>query len=122
MQNKLCTLFLGITAGCLLVLILCLAVAGLYYVPKINASLKNLDKLTSQIDSVNSAVDSLIIASNELKKVNFEDINALVDESRKSVASANKKIEDIDIDTLNEAIKNLNDTVGPLAEFFNVFG
>jgi len=122
MQNKLCTIFLGITAGCLLVLILSLAVAGLYYVPKINASLKNLDKLTSQIDSVNSAVDSLIIASDELKKVNFEDINALVDESRKSVASANKKIEDIDIDTLNEAIKNLNDTVGPLAEFFNVFG
>ena len=42
--------------------------------------------------------------------------------SLEGAGEAVKKLEEIDIDKLNEAIDNLNKTVKPLADFFSKFG
>ena len=42
-------------------------------------------------------------------------------DSQKNIGDAMKKINDIDIDGLNAAIKNLSDVVEPFANFFNRF-
>ena len=49
------------------------------------------------------------------------DVDGMVSSSEKSVRDALDKINRIDIDTLNQAIQNLNDTVEPLANFFGLF-
>ena len=46
-----------------------------------------------------------------------ENVNALASESQNAVAGAMKKLDAIDIDTLNQAIRDLADIVGPLANF-----
>ena len=46
-----------------------------------------------------------------------ENVNALASESQNAVAGAMKKLDAIDIDTLNQAIRDMADIVGPLANF-----
>ena len=45
----------------------------------------------------------------------------LVSSSEDSVQNALNQLNSIDIDTLNQAINHLNDTVTPFANFFNKF-
>ncbi len=109
MQNKITTIFMGITASCLLFLSICVLLVGLVYIPKIDYEINQIDK----------AVENLIDASNQLLEIDLENINLLVQESRESVVAAGEKIDQIDIETLNDAIKNLNDTIAPIADFIN---
>ena len=51
----------------------------------------------------------------------ISDIDHLVSSSEDSVQNALNQLNSIDIDTLNQAINHLNDTVTPFANFFNKF-
>ena len=50
-----------------------------------------------------------------------DNVDSLVTSSQAGVEQAMKKLNSIDFDTLNSAIRNLSDVVEPLAKFFNVF-
>ena len=50
-----------------------------------------------------------------------DNVDSLVTSSQAGVEQAMEKLNSIDFDTLNRAIRNLSDVVEPLAKFFNVF-
>jgi hypothetical protein len=45
-------------------------------------------------------------------------VNSLVDTSEKSVEETVKKLDDLDLDSLNKAIKDLSAIISPLAKLF----
>ena len=51
-----------------------------------------------------------------------ENVNALTTDSQTAVTEAIKKLDGIDIDTLNKAILDLADVVEPLAKVAHIFG
>ena len=51
----------------------------------------------------------------------IENVDELVVTSQSGVDQAMKKLNQIDFDTLNQAISDLSDVVEPLASFFNIF-
>ena len=51
-----------------------------------------------------------------------ENVNTLAAESQSVVSDAMEKLDTIDIDTLNKAIKDLSDVVEPLAKVSKIFG
>ena len=48
----------------------------------------------------------------------LDNVNSLVDTSEKSVQDTVKKIDDIDLDSLNKAINDLSTIIAPLAKLF----
>ena len=73
-----------------------------------------------------TVLDNLETVTEELAKADLaemvNDVDTLVASSQTGVEQALEKIDAIDIDALNKAIKNLADVVEPLARFFNTFG
>ena len=51
----------------------------------------------------------------------FDNVNSLVDSSSKAVEQTMDKVDQMDIESLNNAISDLNDVVAPMAEFFGRF-
>ena len=101
-------------AASIVILCIVIYVSG-SLLPKFNATFKNTQIILSDLQVVTS----------ELAQADLDDmlgnVNHLVVTSEETVNDAMKKIENIDIDTLNKAIQDLSDVVEPLAKFFNVF-
>ena len=72
-----------------------------------------LDKATESLVKVDGALD-------DFGKV-FDNVNSLVDSSSKAVEQTMDKVDQMDIESLNNAISDLNDVVAPMAEFFGRF-
>ncbi|MCD8370242.1 MAG: hypothetical protein LUC94_07995 [Clostridiales bacterium] len=84
-------------------------------IPQINNTFQNLDLIMKDLNVVTSE-----LADADLEQM-FSDVDQLVVSSEEGIQDALEKVNAIDIEHLNEAIQNLNDTVTPLAEFFNRF-
>lgn len=84
-------------------------------VPKVNETYLQLQTIMTDLEIVTS----------ELAEANVGDmvggVERLVVSSEKGVEEALAKINGIDFDSLNAAIKNLSDVVEPLARFFGNF-
>ena len=83
--------------------------------PRASATLQNMDTVMKNLEDITSD-----LAQSDLQQM-IADVDGMVSSSEKSVRDALDKINRIDIDTLNQAIQNLNDTVEPLANFFGLF-
>ncbi len=83
--------------------------------PRASATLQNMDAVMKNLEDITSD-----LAQSDLQQM-IADVDGMVSSSEKSVRDALDKINRIDIDTLNQAIQNLNDTVEPLANFFGLF-
>ena len=83
--------------------------------PKINATFEDLNAVMENVESI----------TKELSEVDIEgmvsNIDDLVVGSSDSLTQAMKKLNAIDIEKLNDAIRNLNDAVEPMARFANLF-
>lgn len=87
--------------------------------------LMNLLQFLPQLESLISQAEILLgdleLITKELSKLDLsqmvENINALVTTSQSGVEEALEKINDIDFDTLNQAVKDLSNVVKPLADF-----
>ncbi len=91
----------------------------LVYVIKTATSVNDItQELKHTVDNVNTISDELAAADLE---ETVKNINNLAITSQEKLTEAAEKINQIDIDELNSAIKNLSDTVEPLAKFFNLF-
>ena len=91
----------------------------LVYVIKTATSVNDItQELKHTVDNVNTISDELAAADLE---ETVKNINNLAITSQEKLTEAAEKINKIDIDELNSAIKNLSDTVEPLAKFFNLF-
>ena len=99
----------AIFTGTVLIIVICLAA---YVVPKVNTvynstmvSLNNLEYLTTELKEAD--------LGGTVANINTLTIQATDDMSRTV-----ERIDKVDLEKLNEAIDNLNETVKPMAEFF----
>ena len=102
-----------ITALCSILIIVIYAAVTL--IPKANTTFQNLNLIMEDLDTITSD-----LAEADLGGM-ISDIDHLVSSSEDSVQNALNQLNSIDIDTLNQAINHLNDTVTPFANFFNKF-
>lgn len=115
------------TLGLLLVcLIAVIGVALFTLLPKVTATLKGFDTTLSELNVV---VENTQIITEELKSADIEgtihsfsdtlnSVNSLVEDSADSLTASLKKLEELDIDTLNKAIEGLYKVVNPLSSLF----
>ena len=97
-----------------------LLIFGLSVLPKMQAAaqqaevvLDNLEAVTSELAAVD--LTGMVGQMSEL----VGNVDGLVDVSQQGVEDTLQKIENIDLDALNKAIKDLSDVIEPIANFFN---
>ena len=103
----------------------CGCTLGLIYnvLPAITDILPQISSVASQMQTVLSDLEQ---ATRQLSVMDFtgmvEDVDILVTTAQSSLEQTMGKLNSIDFDSLNKAIKNLEAVVEPLAKFFKVFG
>ncbi len=100
-QNRLLCVIAAICAVLLLINIVCMAII----IPPVTSFLGGFSGLGESI-SLSDALDTL------------EELQLLISESRDGVEQAAEKIEEFDVETLNETIQSLNTIIEPLANLF----
>lgn len=91
---------------------------------------KPLQEITAQVQDMTAQAETVMnnmeTVTQELADADLgtmvKNVNALAAESQTVVSEAMKKLDTIDIDTLNKAIKDLSDVVEPLAKIPRLFG
>ena len=111
-------LFTVVAALCCVVLLL----SGMSVLPKLQetavqaeAVLTNLETVTTELANVD--LNSMVQNVDTL----VTDVDGLVGTSQVGVEQAMEKLNAIDFDALNEAIKDLSDVIDPIARFFNKY-
>lgn len=109
------TIFSMITMIAAISIFLVIIVAAVTIVPSANKALSD----------ISTAAGELQVVATELEKADIGSLvsasNSLVEAGNESLAEAMEKINKVDFDGLNSAIKNLGDVVEPIAKFFNRF-
>ena len=106
---------------------------------------RNMQQIQTTVVKIDAIVDDLAITTGELSKVNWneittdlevvtkelstvewsalsKDIGDVAAQAQESLATASKAVEELDIETLNKAIKELQTVVEPLAKLVGRFG
>ena len=106
---------------------------------------RNMQQIQTTVVKIDAIVDDLAITTGELSKVNWneittdlevvtkelstvewtslsKDISDLAAQAQESLATASKAVDELDIETLNKAIKELQTVVEPLAKLVGRFG
>ena len=99
-----------------------LLVTGLTIFPRVKDAaqqaevvLENLESVTTELASAD--LTGMVAHMDDL----VSNVDGLVDVSQDGIENTLKKIEAIDLDTLNKAIQDLSDVLEPIANFFNGF-
>ncbi len=81
-----------------------------------------IESVNGMMGEVQTVVTNLDKSTQELAAIDLDEmldnVNSLVDTSEKSVQQTVKKIDDIDLDSLNKAINDLSTIIAPLAKLF----
>lgn len=112
-------LTVAIVASCIIVVPVAVSVGreankALAIVQQIDteALMRDVDDLTQLADETFTSVGDAVSV---LEELDVDTLNSAIAELESGV----QKLNDIDVDALNEAIQNLNDSVEPFANFFN---
>lgn len=125
-ENRKQVLYARIT--CIAALVAALCFAGVFmlvykFLPQINAIVEDLPGIVKQMDGV---LGNLQIVTEKLTAVDFggmiDGVNSLVEAGQTGLEQTVEKLNAIDFESLNKAIKNLEAVIEPLANFFKVFG
>ena len=87
-------------------------------VPQALSTMKKVDEMVTKTSAIVEHADSSL---NEIDKM-VGNVNTLVEENTEDVDAALDKITAIDIESLNESIRKLNEAIEPLTGLFSVFG
>ena len=107
LHARLQTFFSIVCALCCGILLLKL----LQFIPQLENLITQAEILLRDLDTVTKSLSQL-----DLSQM-VENINDLVTASQSGVEEALEKINEIDFDTLNQAVKDLSKVVKPLADF-----
>ena len=106
---------------------------------------RNMQQIQTTVVKIDAIVDDLAITTGELSKVNWnemtteletitkelstvewtslsKDISDMATQAQESLATASKAVDELDIETLNKAIQELQTVVEPLAKLVGRFG
>lgn len=117
------TIFMGILAVCAVAVVFIVNDALFNIIPQVNAAIADVDDVVNTLNEVDIVGISKEI--NTLATTGTEGINTALGDlevALDSVTTSISMLQSIDIDALNQAITDLSDTVGPLANFFKVLG
>ncbi|SKB50369.1 hypothetical protein SAMN06296386_101304 [Lachnospiraceae bacterium] len=112
------------TSRLLFALVLIFLVSAIIIVPKAVTVLENtnravvtaqdsLEKIDEQLDGIKVMTDSITQTS--------ENMNTMVEDNAEELTEAVKKMQSIDFEGLNTAIKDLQDAVKPMAKMMRAF-
>lgn len=113
--------------SCIAVVVMMGCIAGIFFLirdflPEIAAIVTEIPAVVAQMEVV---LENLEVVTENLSAVDFgvmvEGINALVSTGQTGLEETVTKLNDIDFEALNTAIRNLAEVVEPLADFFKVF-
>ena len=113
-----------VTAITLILMVAVLVIATFVVAPKVLEAAKGLKTAVGKADTlITDASKSLKELDVAIKNIDsmVGNVNDLVVTNTDNLNEAIEKINNIDFDNLNKAIKDLSDTVEPLANFFNKF-
>ena len=125
-QSRQQLLFTKILCGLCALLLVCtlvLTIAITGAVKEITVIAAPLQEIAQQAGTVMTNLETVTqdLASADLGSM-VEGVNTLAVNSQSAIAEAMKKLDLIDIDTLNKAIEDLADVVEPLAKVSKFFG
>ena len=125
-QSRQQLLFTKILCGLCALLLVCtlvLTIAITGAVKEIAVVAAPLQEIAQQAGTVMTNLETVTqdLASADLSSM-VEGVNTLAVNSQSAIAEAMKKLDLIDIDTLNKAIEDLADVVEPLAKVSKFFG
>ena len=113
-----------ISAFCLIGILLVFLVSAIRIVPPAVAAIKEIHETATAVgDTVEQAsalVTELDKTAKEIQKTSGS-VNELVTENAQTLTDSLDKMSNIDFDGLNQGIKDLQDAVGPFANFMNKF-
>ncbi len=102
-------------AGAFIIALLIVVPKLLTMSAEISAMVANTEKLVTEADELIAQTGKSLTGIDTM----ISNVNDLVVDNTEAVSEALKNIQDIDIDQLNEAIRNLSDAVEPLAKLNN---
>jgi len=106
----------------ILVIVLAMAVGFSLVMADMQEDFARLGKMADELEGM---TDNLAIVSAQLGQIDWGglavSINLTAEKAQQSMDAALLAIDELDIETLNEAIANLRDVIEPLANFFNTF-
>lgn len=111
------TLATLIIAGGLLICMIVLAPEVLKTISQANAIMVQASETITLADT---AIESITEMSASITEMG-ENMDTFISENAESVSQVMKKMEEVDFERLNKAIKDLGDVIEPLAKFFNLF-
>ena len=85
-------------------------------IPRVKNAFQEIQVVTENLNEVSNQ-----LAEADLNQL-VKNVDRMAVTSEKGVQEALEKIQAIDIDELNQAIKGLSDVVSPFARFMNRFG
>ncbi len=114
-----------IRTAVVLVVAILLVLCGILIVPKaigtINQANQIMEQATETISLANTAIESVTTMSQSITDMGTN-MDTFITDNGESVEAVMTKLEEIDFEGLNTAIKDLGDVVEPLARFFGKFG
>ena len=83
---------------------------------QVSAAVENADQAISQVTQTLTEADKALLGIQSM----FDE-DGLMNQTGDALAQAMEKVDSMDIESLNKAIRDLGDVVEPLADFFNKF-
>ncbi|NLW12622.1 MAG: hypothetical protein GX028_11495 [Clostridiaceae bacterium] len=112
----------ALSTVCILVVVLTISIGAALQFRTMQEDFAVLSDMALEMEEL---TDNLITVSANLEKIDWEDlaenINLTAEKALISMDAGLTAIDELDIETLNEAIINLRDVIEPLARFFNSF-
>lgn len=104
-----------ITAAASIVILGIVLYVAATLLPRANTTFDNLELVMGNLDTITSE-----LAETDINGM-INNVNQLVTSSQQDVENALSKVNSIDFDALNKAIRDLSDVIAPLAKFVNLF-
>ena len=106
-----------ISTCCIAVMAATVVIVALAVVPKAVSTIHNVNQVAIKAQTSLEDMDEMISNITEASS----GMNELVKENGEGLTSAVKNLSEIDFEGLNTAIKDLQDAIGPMAQFMNKF-
>lgn len=117
-------MYARITAATTFLMTAAIVVCMVVLVPPVMGTVNQANEVMAQasetIELADQAIESVTQMSESITNMS-NNMDILISDNAETVSQAMKKMESIDFEGLNKAIKDLGDVVEPFAKFFNKF-
>ena len=106
-----------LSALCILGALIVVIVVLFVLIPRVLITLDHINSVAAKVESSLEGVDTMVSEMTDASK----NLNELVGDNSKALTDAIDQMANVDYEGLNQAIQDLQDAVGPMANFFNKF-